>query len=331
MQYVQFGNANMQVSRFCLGAMMFGKKFDMDGSRQVVDEAIEHGVNFIDTAESYNDSEEFLGRILDGRRDKVYLATKIYTKCANDGHCGRNSRANILYSIERSLKLLKTDHVDLYQLHHPDIETPIDETLETLHQIVKEGKTRYVGVSNHYAWQMAYMIAQAQCRAWEPIVSIQCSYSIVDRPAEVETVPMAQRFNLAMMNYGPLRGGVLTGKYRRGDDVPEGSRAHRDKKLQRLLARPKVWDLLDKLREIARRSELQMSQLAILWLLSKNYVTTPILGGSKPEHFRMIYEIADRKLSEEDVREIDDVSRDFVFKPFVNQPVQAGSGLPDPW
>ena len=331
MQYVKFGNTGVEVSRLCLGGMMFSRKLDLETSRRVVDEALGAGINFIDTAESYGDSEEFLGKILTGRRDKVFLASKVYTKRASDGHCGRNSRVNIIHSLERSLRLLQTDHVDLYQLHHHDADTPIEETLEVLDQMVKQGKTRYIGVTNHYAWQTAHMIGQANRHAWEPLVSIQCSYSIVDRPIETETVPMAKKFNLALMTYYPLRGGVLTGKYTRGQSIPENSRAAQDPKIQRLLERPRLWELLDKLAAIAQRNNLKLNQLAILWLLAKDYITTPIIGGSKLEHFRDIYQIADTRLSEHDVNEIDELSKDFIYKPFVNQPVQGGPSLAEPW
>jgi aryl-alcohol dehydrogenase-like predicted oxidoreductase len=331
MQYVQFGETGMKVSRFCLGGMMFSRKLDQDASRLVVDEALDRGVNFIDTAESYGESEEFLGRILDGRRDKVYLATKVYTKWAADGQCGRNSRANILFSLERSLTLLKTDHVDLYQLHHVDYETAVDETLEALDAIVKQGKTRFVGVSNHYAWQMAQMIGESRRRGFDPIVSNQCSYSIVDRPIEIEMVPMAKRFNLALMVYYPLRGGVLTGKYRRGEGVPAGTRAEQDAKLQILLSKPQLWDVLETVDAVAKRNSLAMNQVAMLWVLAKGFVTCPILGGSKPEHFRMMYEIADRKLIDADVKEIDEASKGFAYKPFVNQPIDRGPDLAEQW
>src|SRR5437762_5443829 len=167
MQYIRFGNTGMQVSRLCLGAMMFSRKMDFETSRRTIDEAIERGVNFIDTAESYGESEEFLGRILEGRREKIYLATKVYTKRARDGRVGRNSRVNLLHSLERSLKLLRTDYVDFYQLHHPDPDTPIEETLSTLHRVVRQGKVRYIGVSNHYAWQMAHMIGLSNTFHWE--------------------------------------------------------------------------------------------------------------------------------------------------------------------
>jgi aryl-alcohol dehydrogenase-like predicted oxidoreductase len=331
MKYVRFGPTDLKVSRLCLGGMMFSRKIDVDGTRRVIDEALDAGVNFIDTAESYTDSEDYIGRAVQGRRDKVYLATKVYTHRAagGDESLGRNSRANIQTSLERSLEQLRTDRVDLYQLHHPDPKTPLDETLQTLDRAVKAGKIRYVGVTNHYSWQMAWMIARAQNLGFDPIISIQCRYNVLDRVVETETVPMATRFGLAMMAYAPLCGGMLTGKYPRGQTTQQGTRSEEDTKLQALLDNDKAFDVIDRLQAIARRENLQLPQLAMLWLMGKPYLTTPILGGSKPEHFRIMYEIADRELSPDVMSEIDAASTPFIHRPFENQPMREGPPLTD--
>src|SRR5438874_5606910 len=272
MQYVRFGNTNMEVSRLCLGGMMFSRTMDAEQTRLVIDEALAAGVNFIDTAESYTDSEDYIGRALVGRRDKVYLATKLFTPRAGDD-VGRNSRANIELSVDRSLAQLRTDRIDLYQLHHPDPKTPLDETLEALDRAHRAGKIRHVGVTNHYSWQMAWMIARAKMLGFAPVVSIQCRYNILDRVVETETVPMATRFSLAMMAYAPLCGGMLTGKYRRGQTMQQGTRSEEDSKLQALLGDDKAFDVIDGLNEIARREGLQLPQLAMLWLMGKPYLT----------------------------------------------------------
>jgi aryl-alcohol dehydrogenase-like predicted oxidoreductase len=306
--------------------MMFSRKIDAGATRRVIDEALDRGVNFIDTAESYTDSEDYIGRALQGRRDKVYLATKVYTHRAagGDESLGRNSRANIELSLDRSLGQLRTDRVDLYQLHHPDPKTPLDETLQTLDRAVRAGKVRYVGVTNHYSWQVAWMVARARMLNFDPIVSIQCRYNVLDRVVETETVPMVTRFGLAMMAYAPLCGGMLTGKYRRGQTTQQGTRSEEDRKLQALLSNEKAFDVIDRLNDIARRENLQLPQLAMLWLLGKPYLTTPILGGSKPEHFRIMYDIADRELSREVMSEIDAVSTPFIYRAFENQPMREG-------
>jgi aryl-alcohol dehydrogenase-like predicted oxidoreductase len=323
MQYVQFGKTDSNVSRLCLGGMMFSRKIDPDGTRAIIDEALDAGVNFIDTAESYTDSEDYIGRALEGRRDKVFLASKLYTKRAGE-NVGRNSRANIEFSLDRSLKNLRTDRLDLYQLHHPDAETRLDETLETLGRAQKSGKVRFIGVTNHYAWQCTLMIERARRLAFDPIVSLQFRYNILDRMVEVESVPMAQRMGLATMAYAPLCAGMLTGKYNRGERQKAGTRSEGDEKLQELLSNEAAFDVIDGLRAIAEREALKLNQLAMLWLMSKSYLTTPILGGSRPEHFRDMYAVADRKLSEATVKQIDELSRGFIHRRFENQPIKDG-------
>lgn len=320
MQYAAFGQTDLKVSRLCLGAMTFSRSVDFEMARRIVDEALDNGVNFIDTAESYGDSEEFLGRILEHRRDKVVLATKVFTKRAASGQAARNSAANITESLERSLKLLRTDHVDLYQLHHPDPDTHIEQTLEALDDLRRDGKIRYVGVTNHYAWQMSYMIALAQSPDWAPLVSIQCRYNLLDRVVELETVPMARKFNLAMMAYAPLCGGMLTGKYQLRQQPAPQMRAATDTKLARYLNNEPAFDAIEKLKTIAQSNSLELNQLAHLWLLSKPYLTAAIVGGSRPEHFRSAYQALQKSLPEPDLRQIDDLCSRFIYRPFENQP-----------
>jgi aryl-alcohol dehydrogenase-like predicted oxidoreductase len=324
MQYRSFGSTGMEVSRLCLGGMTFSREIDLDTTRRVVDEALDSGINFIDTAESYGDSEEFLGRALHGRRERVYLATKVYTQRIRDGRAGRNSRGNILFSLDRSLRLLGTDYVDLFQLHHPDEQTPLDETLSAMDLIIKQGKARYLGVTNHYAWQVSYMLAMTRRRGGSPIASLQCRYNVLDRIAEVETISMARRLGLALMTYAPLSAGMLSGKYHRGETRKPHTRSEENEKLQKLLSNDAAFDVIDRLREIAREQSVELNQLAWMWLLSKPDVTTPIVGGSKLEHFRSIYSIADRRLSPEVVRRIDDLSAGFIYRRWENQPAVDG-------
>ena len=313
MRYTMFGNTGMKVSRFCLGTMNFPNELELDQSARLVDEAIDLGINFIDTADSYDRSEQVLGKILSKeKREKIFLTTKVYKCFCRDGNIARNSRTNIINSLERSLKLLKTDYIDLYQLHHPDKEAPVDETLSALDTLVKQGKVRYIGVSNHLAWQIAYMLGESKAHNWEPLVSQQVAYNIIDRQIEASIVPFCQKFNIAIMCYGPLCGGLLTGKYL--NEIPEGSRMsgkqyYKDFYLDNAL----IKNIVEKLSAVARENDLSMNQLAILWLMSKPYATTIILGGSKAEHYRQIYPIADRELPDDVVKQIDELSAERIY------------------
>lgn len=320
MDYSRFGNTGIEASRLSLGAMTFGGKLDRAECARVVDEALDNGINLIDTADSYGDSEEILGELLaPEKREHVFLATKVYRRFCRDGRVARNSCTNILNSLDRSLRLLKTDYVDLYQLHHPDPDTPIDETLATLDTIVRQGKARYVGVANHYAWQMAHMLGEAKGRGYVPIVSYQASYSILDRQLEFDAVEFVRKFNMALMCYSPLSSGILTGKYHTGKGIPEGSRATAMRYVERYLENETVNTIMEGLKTIAAEQGLQLNQLAILWLLAKSHVTTVILGGSRPEHFSQIYEIIGQALPEDVVEKIDTLSESRIYSPYINQ------------
>jgi len=326
MQYVQFGSTGMKVSRFTLGAMDFPNRLDLTTSARIIDEAIDHGINFIDTADSYGNSEEVLGKIItQEKREKLFLSTKVYLRHCRNENVTRNSRTNIINSLERSLRLLNTDYVDLYMLHHPDPETPIDETLLALDNLVQQGKIRYYGVSNHYAWQMAYMLGESKLRGLEPMVSVQVCYSVLERQLEHEMLPFLQKFNIPTMCYSPLAAGVLTGKYTNG--IPEQSRVGKSSFLQNhFFNNTTVPDVLNKLPRIAEKAGVEMNQLAILWLMSKPHVTTIILGGSQREHYLPMFDIIDQELSPEIVQKIDDLSHDRIYTSFLNQGFPHGPG-----
>ena len=328
MEYVRLGNAGIEVSRLCLGCMDFPLRLDEQQSVRLVQTALDRGVNFIDTADSYGrgKSEEVLGRILKGRRDEVILATKSWAKMSdrtNDRGC---SRLHLIYALENSLRRLRTDYLDLYQLHHPDPKTPVEESLSTLDTLVRQGKLRYIGVSNHYAWQMAHMLGISALHGWEPLVSVQCRYNILDRAVENEIVPFVQRFNIAMITYGPLDRGILTGKYRRGQDPPPGSYLARDKWARKMLS-DEVFDILDELQKIAQRYQIGTNQLAVAWLLSKPYVTSVIMGGSRGEHFEQLYSTMELKIDSADLDLIDKLSEAKRYRPFDNQPIVQGAPL----
>ena len=322
MQYVKFGNAGIRVSRLCLGAMNFPDRCEEAEAIRIVHHALDQGINFIDTADAYGrgSSEELLGKALPPeKRDHVIVATKFWVKMyRGDPNGGGCSRFHIMRAVEDSLRRLQTDRIDLYQLHHPDPNTCDEEIVTTMDTLIKQGKVRYWGVCNHYAWQMAHMLGVAARLNCEPLVSIQCRYNILDRAIENETLHFVRRFNIAVMSYGPLDGGVLTGKYKRGEPPPEGTRMASAKSIQDRMT-DDMWDVLDELAKMAEKYGLGMNQLAMAWIISKPEITTPILGGGVAEHFEPMYGIFDLEIEEEDFRRIDEMSERCRYLPFVNQ------------
>ncbi|MFP4056359.1 MAG: aldo/keto reductase [Candidatus Brocadiia bacterium] len=325
MNYVRFGNAGIEVSRLCLGCMDFPLRLEQAEAARVLDAALDHGVNFLDTADAYGRgrSEEALGRLLGDRRQRVILATKFWVKMGEGPNTGGCSRLHILRACEASLRRLDTDYIDLYQLHHPDPRTPAEEVLAALDTLVRQGKVRYVGVCNHYAWQVAHLLGTAALGGWEPPCSLQCRYNLLDRAVETETMPFCRRFRVATMIYGPLDRGILTGKYRRGEEPPEGSFLARSPRFRRRLS-PEVFDLLDELRAIAAKYDAGLNQLAAAWLLARPGVTSVILGGSRPEHFAQLYGVEELELEGQDVARMDELSEPWRYRPFVNQPIVEG-------
>ncbi len=327
MDYVRFGSSGLMASRMCLGAMDFPVKCDMETTRAVFHKAFDNGINFIDNADAYGkngESEEVMGQALaDYPREQLVIATKCWVKMfkragGGGGDGGGCSRRHIVQACEGSLRRLQTDYIDLYQLHHPDPVTPVEETLSALDQLVRQGKVLHVGVCNHYAWQMAHMLGVSALQNLEPIISIQCRYNIMDRVIENETVPFARRFGVATMTYGPLCGGLLTGKYKRGEAAPEGSRFANPRMAKGVFC-DETFDTIEALAEIAARNGMSINQLAMKWVLSKDYITTPILGGSKPEHFDPMYELDDLQVAPEDMQLIDQMSEKYRYQAFANQ------------
>ena len=329
MDTVRFGNSGLEVSRLCLGCMDFAERLEEKEAQRVLDAALEAGIHFIDTADAYGrgHNEEVVGRLIQGKRDDIVVATKLWVKMErgkrNRGGC---SRIHLMRAIEDSLRRLQTDRIDLYMLHHPDPDTPAEETLSTMDTLVKQGKVRYWGVSNHYAWQIAHYLGLCALHGWEPPISLQCRYNIFDRVVENETVHFCRRFNIATMIYGPLDRGILTAKYQRGEAPPEGSWLARYKRGQEKLT-PELFDARDQLEAIAARYGILLNQLAVAWLLHRPVVTSVIMGGSKPEHFTQLHGVCDIELDPADIAAIDDLSLPWRYGPFTNQHIAQGTPL----
>ena len=343
MEYIKYGNAGIVVSRFCWGAMNFYEREGEEGGIKMVHEALDAGINFFDTADAYGkgQSEEVLGKALKGVRDHVVIATKLWVHMYREDKNGRGcGRYHMMRAVEDSLRRLGTDRIDLYQLHHPDKDAPVEETLATLNTLVQQGKIRYIGVSNHYAWQMAHMLGVSALHHWEPLVSIQCHYNIFNRVMENETMHFCKRFNIASITYGPLSGGALSGKVRRGEPLPEDSRVGKAGLSQIVKMPPgiteeqhteRIYSVLDELETIAAKYNIGVNQLAMKWILAKDWVTCPILGGSRAEHFSSMYNLFDIQIEEADIQRIDEISAPFKYVPFENQAVVQGVAAQQNW
>ncbi len=286
MRYGRLGDSGLAVSVVGLGCNNFGRRIDRDASHAVVDTAITAGVTFFDTADSYGTppgtSEQFLGEALKGRRDDVIVATKFGhdLRGANGPDWGaRGSRRYVLRAVEASLRRLNTDWIDLYQLHYPDEETPVEETLATLTDLVKEGKVRYIGCSNVAGWQVADAAWTASSAGLAGFISVQNEYSLLDRSIEAEVVPACERFGLGVLPYFPLAQGLLTGKFRRGEPAAPGTR---------LATRPELldsadWAVVEALAAFAEERDVGLLDVAIGWLAAQPAVASVIAGATRPE------------------------------------------------
>jgi aryl-alcohol dehydrogenase-like predicted oxidoreductase len=323
MQYNRFGNTGMEISRLGLGTMSFGAKVDLEAAQRITDQAIERGVNLIDTADTYGESEVLIGKILkaNSKRENVFLCTKVYKHHAHGNHLGRNSRINIVNAMDNALRRLQVDHVDLFQIHHPDAQTPVDETIMALDSLVKAGKTRYVGCSNHYAWQIAYSNAVAEKLHAEPMSTAQNSYSLMDRVVELELLHLVRKFNVGFMAYSFLAGGLLARHYDAQHPIGLKDRAAEFKNRIDRNGSDLVYRLLDDLRGIAKEQSLSLNQLATAWLLSKPVVSTVLVAGSKVEHFSTLYDVADKPLDAAVVQRLDQLTEPAIYAPYKNQPM----------
>ncbi len=285
MTYRRLGDSGLVVSALGLGGNNFGRRIDLDATRAVVDAALDAGVTLIDTADIYGESETLLGEVLKGRRDQVVIATKFGgdVNGANGPDWGaRASRRYVRLAVERSLRRLKTDWIDLYQLHFPDPSTPIEETLSVLTDLVREGKVRYVGSSNFASWQVTDADWIARTGGFERFVSAQNEYSLLDRRVEKELVPALLHHGVGLLPYFPLANGLLTGKYRRGEEPPAGTR---------LAGRPQYltdarFEVVERLREFAERQGVTLLDVAIGGLLAQPAVSSVIAGATRPEQIK---------------------------------------------
>lgn len=311
MTYVNLGKSGLKVSRLTLGTMTYGSRqlrewvLEEEESRPFIKLALELGINFFDTADVYSlgASEEILGRALKdfAKRDQVIIATKVFNKVGDGPNDKGLSRKHIFDSIDASLRRLQTDYVDLYQIHRWDYETPIEETLEALHDLVKSGKVRYLGISSVYAWQFAKALYTADKHGWNRFISIQNHYNLVYREEEREVIPLSLDQGIGIIPWSPLARGFLAGN-RSKEGYGETVRAKTDEFAHNLYYQESDFKIVDRVVELAQKRGVKPTQIALAWLLHKPGVTSPIIGASKIEHLKDAVEALDLVLSEEEIK-----------------------------
>ena len=303
MRFRRLGDSGLVVSVVGLGCNNFGRRLPIERTREVVDAALDAGITLFDTSDSYGESETQLGEVLKGRRDDVVLATKFGSDLG--GRLGqdwgaRGSRRYIRKAVESSLTRLQTDWIDLYQLHFPDPKTPLGETLAALDELVHEGKVRYVGCSNLTAWQLADADWIARTRGLSRFISAQNHYSLLERDVERELVPACQRFGVGLLPYFPLANGLLTGKYRRGEPPPQGSRlADRPEALT-----DRVFDTVEELEKYAGDRGRSLLDVAIGGLAAQRAVSSVIAGATSPEQIRANVEAGGWEPTDDDLTQL---------------------------
>ena len=307
MDYVNLGSTGVKVSRICLGTMTYGSKkwrewvLDEEESRPFIKQALELGINFFDTADMYSvgRSEEVLGRALKDfgpSRDKLVIATKVFFPMGDDPNQKGLSRKHIMHAIHDSLRRLGTDYVDLYQIHRFDPQTPIEEILEALTDVIKEGKALYIGASSMYAWQFARMLYTADRHSLSRFVTMQNHYNLIYREEEREMIPLCRAEGIGMIPWSPIARGLLAGN-RKANTL----RSKADDYTQKLYTREDDDRVVDAVEQVAKARGVPPAQVALAWLLHKPEITAPIIGASKPHHLTDAAAAASLKLTEQEI------------------------------
>jgi len=315
MQYVNVGATGLRVSRVCLGMMSFGNDsdrpwvLDEDAAEPIVRAAVEGGINFFDTADAYSGgaSEIATGRLL-GKlftREEVVVATKVFMPMTPGENGGGLSRKHVLSAIDASLKRLGMDYVDLYQIHRWDSRTPIAETMEALHDIVRAGKARYIGASSMFAWQFAKAQHVAERNGWTRFVSMQNHYNLIYREEEREMIPQCIEEGIGVIPWSPLARGVLAGTRTR-EGARQTTRADSDQFTDYLYSQPTDFDVVERVAEVAAELDVSPAQVALAWLLHKRGVTAPIVGATKPGHLHDALAAEQLTLSDEEISRLEE-------------------------
>ncbi len=321
MEYRLLGRTGLHVSAICMGSLAFGREIDEAASQSIIRRALEVGINFFDTADVYGRgaSEEIVGRALHDVRDRVVIASKFGgigdrpleptpgkhpTLLENDPNDSGGSRYHIMNAVEGSLRRLQTDHIDLYQIHRFDSNTPLEETLRCLDDLVRAGKVRYIGCSNFAAWQVAKAEWISAREHLSHFVSVQPRYNLVYRDPEIDLLPMCLSSGLAVIPYSPLAAGFLTGKYKRGESVPADTRFGKYPANQEVYLQGKSYRVLEALGQYAQKRRVPKEQLAIAWVMSHPAVTAPIIGARTLEQFETALAAHELKMTPEEREQI---------------------------
>ena len=317
MQYVNLGKTGLKVSRLCLGMMTYGSKkwreyvLEEEDAKPFVKRALDAGINFFDTADVYSlgESERITGNLLryfGVKRENVVVATKVQMQMSEDPNDRGLSRKHILDSIDRSLKRLQMDHVDLYQIHRWDYNTPIEETMEALNDVVRAGKARYIGASSMFAWQFAKALHVAEKHGWTRFVSMQNHYNLIYREEEREMIPFCIEEGIGLIPWSPMARGFFAGNRERGGSGGT-TRAKHDPYARELYFREEDFTVAERTQEIAKARGVSGPQIALAWVLNKPHIAAPIIGASKLEQLDQAIAALDIKLTEEEIKRLEEL------------------------
>jgi aryl-alcohol dehydrogenase-like predicted oxidoreductase len=339
MEYRQLGRSGLRVSALSLGTMSFGDAgagapvgmTDATGAARQIDLCLEAGVNLIDTADVYSAgvSEEILGKVLRGRRDRILLATKARFPMGEGPNDAGLSRHHLIRACEASLRRLQTDHIDLYQVHQWDGHTPLEETLDALDTLVRQGKVRYIGCSNYSGWQVTKALGISDRRGYQRYVSQQIHYTLQAREAEYELIPVSLDQGLGILVWSPLAGGLLSGKYRRDQQGPEGARHFGGWDEPPIYDSERLYDVVDVLVEIAEGHGVSAAQVALAWLLGRPGVSSVVIGARTDEQLADNLAAAELELGEDERARLDEVSAPPLIYPYWHQAKTASERLSD--
>lgn len=308
MRYRRLGISGLKVSVVGLGGNNFGGATDEERSIQVIRHALDLGITMIDTSDSYSRgvSETYVGKALAGRRHEAIIATKVVSRMGDGPNDQGASRKHIMDGCEQSLRRLNTDYIDLYQIHFFDPDTPLEETLSALNDLVQAGKVRYIGCSNFAAWQLTHALWISDRHNYTSFVSVQPHYNMFERAAEKELLPACTEFGIGVIPYFPLASGLLTGKYQPGQEPPPDTRAARNPRLRQQLTTERL-AIVEKLKAFAMQKGCTVAQLAIAWLAAHPQVSTVIAGATRPEQLDENAGAADVTLSSEEMAQIEEI------------------------